>query len=291
MRLLIKLNVIFLLAFSLGLAATGYAAWRFLHANARDQVQQQSRLMMEATSSTRAYTSKQIRPLLEAVQQAENTFLPQTVPAYSATQVFGYLRQRYPDYTYKEATLNPTNLADRAVDWEADVVNVFRNDPSKLEFTGERDTPTGRSLYLAKPIQAVESCLVCHSVPEAAPPAMLKIYGTSNGFGWKVNEIVGAQIISVPESVPIATAEEAFRRLMFWLTGISLASLVLLNVALVFAVVRPVSRMSEAADEISKGNLDIPELPVQGRDEIAVLADAFNRMHRSLAKAMKMLGD
>jgi protein-histidine pros-kinase len=35
--------------------------------------------------------------------------------------------------------------------------------------------------------------------------------------------------------------------------------------------------------------MDIPELPVQGRDEISILAAAFNRMHRSLAAAMKML--
>ena len=37
------------------------------------------------------------------------------------------------------------------------------------------------------------------------------------------------------------------------------------------------------------GQMDVEELPVQGRDEISVLAAAFNRMHRSLAAAIKML--
>jgi protein-histidine pros-kinase len=32
---------------------------------------------------------------------------------------------------------------------------------------------------------------------------MIAIYGTNNGFGWKENEIVGAQIVSVPMSVPL----------------------------------------------------------------------------------------
>jgi len=41
--------------------------------------------------------------------------------------------------------------------------------------------------------------------------------------------------------------------------------------------------------EISKGNLDLGELPARGKDEISTLAASFNRMHRSLATAMKRL--
>jgi HAMP domain-containing protein len=35
--------------------------------------------------------------------------------------------------------------------------------------------------------------------------------------------------------------------------------------------------------------MDVPELAVHGRDEISMLAAAFNRMHRSLSTALKML--
>lgn len=289
MKLLVKFNLIFIGAFGLGLAATGYVAHDFLQADARRQVLEQARLMMETTRSTRNYTSKQIRPLLEVSQRREKAFYPQTVPAYSATQVFSYLRTAYPDYTYKEATLNPTDLVDRAVDWEADVVNAFRNDSTRTELVGQRSTPTGESLYLAKPIRTDASCLACHSVPSAAPAAMVKIYGPDHGFGWKPNETVAAQIVSVPMALPIQIADRAFRNLMLWLAAISIGTLLLLNAALVVTVVRPVTRMSAAADEISKGNLDVAELPVRGSDEIATLAGSFNRMHRSLTRAMQLL--
>jgi protein-histidine pros-kinase len=43
------------------------------------------------------------------------------------------------------------------------------------------------------------------------------------------------------------------------------------------------------ADEISTGNMNIPEFEVAGNDEIAVLARSFNRLRRSLEKAMKMI--
>jgi HAMP domain-containing protein len=119
---------------------------------------------------------------------------------------------------------------------------------------------------------------------------MVKIYGRDNGFGWKLDEIVAAQIISVPMSIAQEQAKKALWNLMFWLTGVAVLSLVLLNITLVFAVIRPVSRLSAAADEISRGNLEIPELQVKGKDEISVLADSFNRMHRSLKSAIRMLG-
>ena len=44
------------------------------------------------------------------------------------------------------------------------------------------------------------------------------------------------------------------------------------------------------ADQISTGQMDMPELPVRGKDEIAILAGSFNRMRRSLERALKMLG-
>jgi protein-histidine pros-kinase len=116
------------------------------------------------------------------------------------------------------------------------------------------------------------------------------MYGPDHGFGWKDGETVAARIVSVPMALPLAMADEGFLDLMLWLAVISLGTLVLLNLALVFTVIRPVARMSAAAEAISKGDLDVPELPVRGSDEIARLAAAFNRMHRSLSKAMALLG-
>jgi protein-histidine pros-kinase len=118
---------------------------------------------------------------------------------------------------------------------------------------------------------------------------MVKLYGPANGFGWKENEIIAAQIVSVPVSLPVQMANRSFRQLLFSLVLVGIVTLLVLDLLLYFAVVRPVSRFAARADEISRGQMDVEELPVQGRDEISVLAAAFNRMHRSLAAAMKML--
>jgi protein-histidine pros-kinase len=289
MRLLAKLNLILILIFAAGMGIAGYVSRQFLRRSAQEQVLQEARLMMEAAGAMRTYTSKQIKPMLNAHHALLRTFPPQSVPAYGATEVFTYLRERYPAYTYKEATLNPTNLRDRAVDWEADVIEAFRNHPERTEITGERETPQGGALFLAHPLVVTPPCLDCHGAPAVAPAAMIKTYGRNNGFNWKLGETVGAQIVSVPTAVPKSMADQAFRTLMLSLAGVALGTLLLLDLFIAMIVIRPVAQLSAMADEISKGVLTVPELEVRGGDEIALLARSFNRMYLSLVKAIHLL--
>lgn len=289
MRLLTKFSLLLILVLGAGLSVAAWFSHQFLQMNAREQVIQQARIMMETTLSIRDYTSKQLKPLLITHQMHTMQFLPQSVPAYSAAEMFKYLRSAYPSYTYKEASLNPTNLRARAVDWENDIINTFRNFPDKKEVIGERDTPEGRTLYLARPIKVNPPCLECHSVPQKAPAAMIRAYGRNNGFGWKEGEVIAAQVVSVPMAVPIGIADKAFRNLSIFLGIVGVAVLVILNIGISLLVVRPVRKMSQMADEISKGNLNVPEVPVSGSDEISTLGKSFNRMYVSLAKAIRML--
>jgi HAMP domain-containing protein len=290
MKLLGRFNLIFIVVFGIGLTAAGWLAYLFLRDSARNSVLSEARLMMETTLATRAYTTNQIQPLLTKEQRHDRDFIAQSVPAYAATQVFDLVHGRNPDYSYKEATLNPTDLVDRATDWETDVINLFRANPQRREVMGERMTPTGRSLFLAHPLKVTSpACLECHSTPERAPASLIREYGPNNGFGWKMGEVVGAQIVSVPESVPLSMAKKAFEELVIYLAALGVATLIILDLVLITTVTRPVARLSKMADEISKGRIDTEDLPVRGRDEISVLAASFNRMQRSLARAMKLL--
>jgi HAMP domain-containing protein len=179
---------------------------------------------------------------------------------------------------YKEATLNPTNLKDRAVGWEADIIEAFRNKSDTKEFVGERETATGPSLYLAHPIVADASCLECHSVPSAAPRVMIEKYGSTNGFGWNLNEIIGAQIVSVPMAVPVQIATTAFKTLMWSLVATFAAILLAIDLVLYFLIILPVRKRSAVADRVSLGQFDQPEQPVRGNDEMAQLTAPFNRL-------------
>jgi HAMP domain-containing protein len=288
MGLRLKFNIVLTLVFAAGMAVSAWVSYQLLQNNAKQEVLRNAGLMMEAALSIRGYTVSQVKPHLEP--QLAETFLPQSVPAYAATETFNTLRKKYPDYSYKEATLNPTNPRNRAVEWETDIVNTFRNQASLKEFSGERATPTGPMLYLARPIQIKDpACLACHSVPGAAPPSMIKLYGDANGFGWKHQEIVGAQMVSVPMALPIKNADDAFKVFMGSLAAIFVVTFLVLNVMLSFMILRPITRMSAAADKISTGDFNVPEFAGEAKDEIGRLGKSFNRMRRSLQKALKLI--
>ena len=287
MGLRLKFNLVLLFVFALGLAVSGYVSYDLLHRNARDEVLRNAGVMMEAALSMRQYTVSQVR---DKLVQKEDEFLPQSVPAFAATEIMNQLRKKYPDYAYKEAALNPTNPRDRAVDWEADIVNEFRNNSARAEVSGMRMTPTGMSLFLARPFQIKDpACLTCHTTPEMAPASMVKLYGSNNGFGWKLNEVIGAQVVSVPMSLPIQNANRAFYTFIASLAGVFAVLFVILNLMLSAMIVRPITQMSDAAERISTGDTDIPELAESGRDEVADLARSFNRMRRSLEKAISLI--
>jgi HAMP domain-containing protein len=285
-----KFNVVFLSIFALGFGAASAVTNYLLQENAREETLQNARVLMQSAMAARSYTAAQIVPLLETRLKYE--FVPQSIPSFAATEQLSQLLKQYPDFTYKEATLNPTNLRDRASDWEADLVNTLRAKPALTELVGERQTSVGPALYVARPLQIKDAaCLRCHSVPDAAPKTMLDIYGRNNGFGWKHMEIIGAQVVSVPMDVPLRRASAMLQTYMLSMLGIFVFLFIALNIMVHFFVTRRITRMSRLADQVSLGQFNEQEFDTKGSDELSALAQSFARMRSSLASAMKMLDE
>jgi len=205
-------------------AVAGTILYGVLHRSERDHVVETANLVMAAAEATRAYTTTFIKPQLD--KRLEIEFLPQSVPAFAATETIAALREQFPEYSYKEAALNPTNPRDRTSDWEADLVNAFRADAAQRQIFGERMQGPIRILYLAKPIKVSNpGCLACHGTPAAAPALMISLYGEVGGFGWKLDEIIGAQIVSVPLSTSDEAADRTFAIVMGALVLLALLAL------------------------------------------------------------------
>jgi protein-histidine pros-kinase len=290
MKLLLKFNLVMIVLFAIAIAATAAVSRDLLQRNARDEIYENAKLLIESALAVRSYTSTNVAPLLET--QIRYEFRPEMVSAFSAIELLRNVRETNPDYKqfmYREATLNPTNPANRAVDWESDIVNSFRNGAVKAPLFGERDTPNGRMLYVAKPLKAGAACMRCHDTADLAPPTMIAKYGSAGGFGWKVGEIIGAQIVQIPETFALARAEATFRVFMGSLLGVLVALALVFNALLWWMFIRPVTRISALADRISLGAMDAPDFVARSRDEIGMLAQALSRMRRSLVQAMNML--
>jgi HAMP domain-containing protein len=288
MGLRAKFNLALLAAFVIGFVVAAAVLYRIVYDNAREQVLQNARIMMAAANAIRSYTSTNLVPLLP--KERDGKFVAETVPAFAAQRNFKQLQDAYPGLMYREAALNPTNLVDRASDWESDIIRAFREDPERQEVVSERDTPTGLFLHLARPITVrTQACLSCHDSSYDAPQALTRTYGTTNGFGWKLNETIGAQILSIPMALPLKAARDAFVTSMIVMLLLAAIVFLVVNLLLHYLVLVPVTRVSALAEAVSLGDESHEPYIKPGKDEISSLSVAFNRMRESLKHAMAMI--
>lgn len=288
MSLRLKFNLLLLTVFIIGLLGSSALLYKFARDNAVDQIKGQIDVLRAQALAVRRYTSEEIRPLLSDASEIQ--FLPQTVPSFSAQNVFANFRDRRSEFYYKEAALNPTNPSDLADDWERELIEQLRADRSLNEIAVVRDAPDGQSFTVAFPLEIKsEGCLTCHSTPDQAPPSMVALYGDQHGFGWQLNEIVGAQIFSAPMALADAQAFETLKFTAAAMSGVFVVIMVLLNILLSRMVITPVTKIAQIAEQVSMGDTSPPEYQHSGNDEIASLSASFNRMRRSLDNAMKML--
>lgn len=286
-----KFTLVLSIVFIIGVLLSGVAFANILDRNAENEVAAQAQLLMQTMIAVRNYTSKQINPLLAPQLETSPQFIPQTVPNYSAIKVFENLQtdSQYKNFIYREATLNPTNLRDKADSFETKLIENLQKNSRLNELRDYRQIGNEKLYYIAKPLIVSEaSCLRCHSTTNVAPKSLIATYGSKNGFGWKLNEIVGVQVIFVPSSQIKQAAWNAFKLVMIIVISAFGIAILITNILLKKVVIRPLKRIVNVANEVSTGNMEA-EFEHSSNDEIGMLATAFNRMKISLAMAMDIL--
>jgi protein-histidine pros-kinase len=279
----LKINVVLVPAMALVLAGVLIAVKRIADRTALEETDRTARLMMAAAQATFDYTVEQIKPALEAKYQ----FLVQSVSSYAATETIGRMQNQFHDYRYHVAALNPTNKRDLADAWETAAIQSLAQSGAP-EFTEVRTLDRGRFDYIAVPVRITnDACLTCHSVPDAAPRIMLDTYGRGGGFGWKLNEVIGAQVVSVPMSVAQRRADGLFRGVVYLLVVAFAAVLFVANVIIYLVATRRLARLSRVADRVSRGDVDVA-LSSSGSDLLSLLEQSFERMRVSLKLAMQV---
>lgn len=290
MKLRTKFNLVLVTACLIGMGAASFLSYQAAQKNVLQEIENEIAMIRSNALAVRHYTSTGITPLL--ADDNAILFIPNSVPSFSAQTVFAKFKESFPEYSYKEAALNPTNPDDLANDWEADLIDNLREDQSLDRVVSIRETDNGRSYVVAFPFTInKESCLVCHSDPAIAPAAMLDLYGPDNGFGWQLGETIGAQIISAPMALADKRALELVLVIMAAIGAAFAVVVILVNIMLSRIVLKPVSVMSNISEQVSLGDFSAPEYVKKGKDEISSLSESFNRMRRSLASAMKLLDD
>ena len=286
-----KFNLFIILIFIIGISLSGATFWTVLRQRAEAEVSSKALILMETINGVRNYTQDRINPLLRERLETESKFTPEAIPSYTVREVFEYFRKNsgYESFIFKDAAPNPTNLRDLADDFETKLVKEFQDQPSLQEKNGWRDFSFGMAFYTARPLAITkQSCLECHSTPDVAPKSLLTTYGTKHGFGWKLNEIVAAQIVYVPAEEIMASVHRSFVMNLGMLIGTFFVIVLFINFFLKRNVIQRIQKIAKTAQAVSRGDMKA-DFEEDSQDEIGILVIAFNRMKSSVQVAMKLL--
>jgi HAMP domain-containing protein/type II secretory pathway pseudopilin PulG len=291
MKIGTKVNIILIIVLLSGILISGIALSIVLQTKAQNEVSSKALILMQIANSVRDYTNERVQPLLLPKVDTQDQFIPESIPSFTLREVFEKFRKNkdYGNYIYKDATLNPTNLRDKADEFEAEIVERFRQNPSLKDDSGFRTISGEQLFYSARPFAIQDkSCLGCHTTPELAPKSQIVTYGKEGGYGWKLNEIVAAQMVYVPAKEISTIVYESFLSVLIVLGIIFTAILFIMNQLLKKVVLQRIQTIATVAEKVSIGDMSA-NFSKQSKDEIGDLAEAFNRMKYSLEIALNML--
>ncbi len=278
-----------LLVFTFALIIGSATFYLFFNAASMRHIEDEARALLGIAMASRNYTIENITPLLASLPDDE--FHPERVPSFAAQTIFRRFVADESDYTYREAALNPTNPDDLATGFETELIAEFRSNRLKKELKGVRHIDDEPIFYIARPVVIKKTaCLVCHSTPDAAPAKMVAIYGDANGFGWKMNEVVGVQVLTIPVAEEFRSIYELVAIFFVMLIAIFFVVSVMVTLPLQRNVIQPLRQLAKVADRSSLRN-DDTLLPKEGAGEIQTLATAISRMRTSLNVSAKKMSD
>jgi protein-histidine pros-kinase len=291
MRIESRFGFLLSICFALGILIAGFISYRLEFQQAREETIEKSSVLLEVGSSVRKYTSEEIAPLLQNLG-SDVEFHPQMVPSYGAQSTLERLRKQFPDYIYREASLNPTNLDDRATDREVGLIRAFEKNPNLKEMSGETDDDGALRYFLARPLRMTSpDCLQCHSKPEVAPKAMVAKYSAGHGFDWKLGDVIGVQIVEVPVQAAKSKALHSFLVTIGALASVFILTLTIFLLLLRRYVTHPLEAITRATHSTSLGQAEAAD-NVRSRigGQFHELEESIHRLKVSLDEALRMFG-
>jgi HAMP domain-containing protein len=291
MKIETKVNILLVIVFTCGMLISGVTLSNALQKKAESEVNSTALLLLKMANSVRDYTNTNVSTLLAPSLETQDKFIPESVPSFSIRSIFENLRKNpeYNNFKYKDAVTSPTNPKDLADAFELKLINKFNKNPKLPSQTGFTTVDGNKLFYSANPLVIKEAkCLRCHSTPEQAPKSQIATYGSKNGFNWKLNIVIGTQIIYFPAQNIFNTASQSLSMMMWLLICIFTIVLILMNILLRRTILQRIKKMSSVATRVSTGAMET-NFENNHQDEIGDLAEAFNRMKRSLEIALNLL--
>ncbi|MCL4322536.1 MAG: DUF3365 domain-containing protein [Deltaproteobacteria bacterium] len=291
LSLKMKFTIIMLIVGFVANLTVAAGAFYYIQKFKKHELMHEAKMVLFAEKAARDYDSNSLRP---AVMKATDKFVIQAESAtFLSLGVAKLIKKFLPHYTYSEPTLNPLNLKNKANSFQEKIIDRFKSSPFLKSVSGYHRFNGLSYFYVMKPVVAKQGCMVCHGNPENNSPitkAIVKRYGDTHGWHWRVGTVVGALSVWVPTKY---IDQSAMKNSIIIGIAIFVLPFLAFIIALLFidrVIIKPIHDMSKLAEDVSVGKSN-EDFKARGNDEIGALAKSFNRLKKSYLKAVQLLAE
>jgi len=286
-RLLLSICLIIFLA---GAGSIFVINWQ-MKMHAREEAREKAMMMLDRNLAIHTYFSHQLKPTLFKKMEplvGDDYFDPVWMSStYAVRGMDQYYRSIAAiDYYYKECAVNARSPENEADEFERAFIEKLNGTSGLKEFAGVRVINEKPFFVVLRRGETMEqSCLRCHSTPEAAPADMVAQYGPDRSFDRSVGEVVSAISIRIPLDI----AYGKVNRLIMHLSVLFGAALLIVFALAAYLSKRwvfdPLNTVRLNAMEISKDpELLGDQIALPSSYELSELTKAFNTMSLQLRR-------
>jgi PAS domain S-box-containing protein len=280
-RLLLSICLIIFIA---GACSVFVINWQ-MKIHAREEAREKAVMMLDRNLAIHTYFSHQLKPaLFEKMkpQVQDNYFDPvwmsSTYAVRGIDQYYRSITKR--DFYYKECAINARSPENEADTFERAFIEKLNKTSGLNEFSGVREINAKPFFVVLRRGETMEqSCLRCHSKPEAAPSDLVANYGPERSFDRSVGEVVSAISIRIPLDIAYAHVNTLITHLSV-LLGLTL--LIVCGSAAYLCkiwVFDPLNAIRLSAMEISENpELLGEQIALPSTYELSQLTETFNAM-------------
>ena len=158
---------------------------------------ERAEIVMAAAEATRSYVQEVLRPKMYQVLGQDAFLLEAMSTSYVGRAVMDRLKDTTPDYEIRRVGLDARNPASDPKPFEIKLINFFAAHPQLQSWQGIVQIAGQSSFVHSRPVYFTADCMHCHGKPQDAPPGLIKLYGSTRGFGYKPGDIAGVTAVSI----------------------------------------------------------------------------------------------
>jgi len=287
-----KFSVGIIIILGLFTAVLSYGLYKQLEGSLIRNVYEKSEIILAELEATRNYVADILRPRISSLIPDDEFVLEAMSTSYVSRQIMERFQKTFPEFRYKRAAINSRGPLNEADAFEREVLSRFQRDPRLKDWQGLVTRNKERFFVRMVPIHMDAGCLRCHGEPDNAPAKLIGLYGPDRGFGRKLEDIAGMDVLSFP----VESAMGKITRRTLAIVGPAIAAMMaaLLLVIVFFRklVVNRIALLKGFFSEFVSDGSDLSRrLNIVQQDEIGGVCRAFNKMADRLNDLMKERSD